>query len=71
MVKIVWGNNQVPIYLCVWHVLKAWHLHLMEKTKNNEVRRAIFNDLHTIMYMPIEPSESIESLHDSWEKQDH
>jgi hypothetical protein len=62
MVKIVWGDDQVPIYLCVWHVLKAWHLRLIKKIKDNEVRSAILDDLHTIMYMPIEPNESIEAF---------
>jgi hypothetical protein len=30
--------------------------------KDNEVRRAILDDLHIIMYMPIEPNESIETF---------
>jgi hypothetical protein len=34
----------------------------MEKIKDNEMWHAILNDLHTVMYMPIEPSESIEAL---------
>jgi hypothetical protein len=34
----------------------------MEKIKNNEVRCAILDDLHTVMYMPIEPNESIETF---------
>jgi hypothetical protein len=62
MVRIVWGDDQVPIYFCAWHVLKAWRLHLMEKIKDNEVRCAILDDLHTIMYMPIEPNENIEAF---------
>ncbi len=62
MVRIVWGDDQVPIYLCAWHVLKAWHLCSMEKIKDNEMRRAILDNLHTVMYMPIEPSESIEAF---------
>jgi hypothetical protein len=49
MVRILWGNDQVPIYLCAWHILKVWRLSLMEKIKDNEVQRAILNDLHTIM----------------------
>ncbi len=49
MVRILWGNDQVPIYLCAWHILNAWRLRLMEKIKDNEVQRAILNDLHTIM----------------------
>jgi hypothetical protein len=32
----------------------------MEKIKDNEVRRAILDDLHNVMYMPIEPTKSIE-----------
>ncbi len=62
MVKIVRGNNQVPIYLLAWHILKPWHLCSMEKIKNNEVRHSILDDLHTVMYMPIELSESIETF---------
>jgi hypothetical protein len=34
----------------------------MEKIKDNEVRHAILDDLHIIMYMPIEPNESIEAF---------
>ncbi len=62
MVRIVWANDQVSIYLCIWHILKVWHLRSMEKIKDNEMRCAILDDLHTIMYMPIEPNESIETF---------
>jgi hypothetical protein len=62
MVRIVWDKDQVFIYLCAWHVLKAWHLRLMEKSKNNGVQRAILDDLHIIMYMPIKQGESIEAF---------
>ncbi len=62
MVRIVWGDYQMPIYLCAWHALKAWHLRSMEKIKNNEMQRAILDNLHTVMYMPIEPNESIETF---------
>jgi hypothetical protein len=58
MVRIVWGDDQMPIYLCVWHVLKVWCLRLMEKIKDNEVQCAILDDLHTVMYMPIESIET-------------
>jgi hypothetical protein len=34
----------------------------MEKIKNNGVQHAILDDLHTVMYMPIEPIESIETF---------
>jgi hypothetical protein len=62
MVRIVWGDDQVPIYLCTWHVLKAWRLCSMEKIKDNEMRHAILDNLHTVIYMPIESSESIETF---------
>jgi hypothetical protein len=62
MVRIVRGDDQMPIYLCVWHVLKAWRLHSMKKIKDIEVWHAVLDDLHTVMYMPIEPSESIETF---------
>ncbi len=62
MVRIVWGYNQVLIYLWAWHVLNVWCLHSMEKIKDDEVQCAILDDLHTIMYMPIEPNESIEAF---------
>jgi len=62
MVRIVWGDDQVPIYLCTWHVLKVQCLHTMEKIKDNEVRHAILDDLHTVICMPIELNESIEAF---------
>jgi len=62
MVRIVWGDDQVPIYLCAWHVLKAWYLRLMEKIKDNEVQCAILDDLQIVMYMSIKSSESIEAF---------
>jgi hypothetical protein len=58
----MWGDDQVPIYLCSWHVLKAQCLCLMEKIKNNGVWHAILDDLHTVMYMPIKPNENIETF---------
>jgi hypothetical protein len=34
----------------------------MEKIKDNGVQCAILDDIHTIMYMPIEHSENIEAF---------
>jgi hypothetical protein len=56
----VWGENEVPIYLCTWHVLEVWRLWSREKIKDSEVRCAILDDLHAIMYMPIELGENID-----------
>jgi len=54
-------RSNVHLPLCVAR-FKAWHLHSMEKIKDNEMQCAILNDLHTVMYMPIKPSESIKSF---------
>jgi hypothetical protein len=62
MVKIVWDEDQVSIYLCAWHVLKALHWRSMEKIKDNGVQHVILDNHHTVMYMPIEPSESIKTF---------
>jgi hypothetical protein len=33
-----------------------------KKIRDNGVRRAILDDLHIVMYMPIEPNERIETF---------
>ncbi len=66
MVKMVWGVDRVSIYLCAWHILKVCklnrHLHSMEKIKDNGVPCAMLDNLHAIMYIPIEPCENIEAF---------
>jgi hypothetical protein len=51
--------DKVPIYLCCWHVFKAWHLHGTEKIKDVEVQAGIFQDLYDVMYMSINHGETI------------
>ncbi len=34
----------------------------MKKIKDSEVHHVVLNDLHAIMYMPIEPGENIDAL---------
>ncbi len=31
---IVWSQETVPIYLCAWHVIKAWQVYALEKIKD-------------------------------------
>ncbi len=52
----------MPIYLHAWHVLKVCCLWSMKKIKDSEVHHVVLNDLHAIMYMPIEPGENIDAL---------
>jgi hypothetical protein len=62
MFKLVWAIKNIPIFLCAWHVLKAWRLCAMQKIKNVEVQRIILHDLHDKMYMSIKPKENIETF---------
>ncbi len=36
LIRVVWGMDKVPIYLCYWRVLKAWRLHGTEEFKAME-----------------------------------
>ncbi len=58
----MWGRNLVLIFLCTWHVLEAWHLHSIEKIKDLEVRRALLNHLHMVMFMSINLDEAVDDL---------
>jgi hypothetical protein len=50
------------MYLCCWHVLKAWHLHGTEKIKDVEVWGGILQDLCDVMYMSINHGEIIDDF---------
>jgi hypothetical protein len=43
-------------------MLKAWHLHSMEKIKDSEVRCVILDCLHMVMFMSINPNENIDDF---------
>ncbi len=52
----------VPIYLCAWHVLKAWRIHALEKIKDVVIRLAISGDLHPILYVMIDLGKNIKDF---------
>jgi len=56
------GLDLIPIFLCTWHVLKAWHLCSMEKIKDSEVRCAILDHLYMVMFMSINPNETTDDF---------
>jgi len=56
--------DKVPIYLCCWHVLKAWCLRGIEKIKDVEVWGGIFQDLHDVIYVSINHGETIDDFKD-------
>jgi len=43
-------------------VLKAWCLHSMEKIKDSKVKCAILDCLHILMFMSINPNETIDDF---------
>ncbi len=57
--RIVWGQDLVSIFLYAWHVLKAWCLRSMEKIKDSKVRCVVLDCLHMVMFMSINPNETI------------
>jgi len=52
----------VPIYLCAWHVLKAWQVCASEKIKDVVMRLAILDDLHDILYAMIDLGKIIKDF---------
>jgi hypothetical protein len=43
-------------------VLKAWHLHSIEKNKDLEDMHAILDCFHMVMFMSINPNETIDDF---------
>ncbi len=54
--------DKVPIYLCCWHILKAWCLRGTEKFKDVKVRGGILQDLHDVTYMSINHGKIIDDF---------
>ncbi len=57
--RIMWGQDLVLNFFCEWHVLKAWCLRSMEKIKDSKVRCVVVDCLHMVMFMSINPYETI------------
>jgi len=43
-------------------VLKAWRLHSIEKIKDLEMRHVVLDCLHMLMFMSINPNETIDDI---------
>ncbi len=48
--------------ICAWHVLKACCSQSMEKTKDSKVRHVVLDRLHMVMFMSINPNETIDDF---------
>ncbi len=58
----MWIEDQIPIYLCAWHVLKVWHIRSMEKkVKQWHAMCNIGQPSHHHVHAH-EPNESIEAF---------
>jgi hypothetical protein len=49
----------VPIYLCAWHVLKAWWVCALNKIKDVVMHQVILDYLHAILYVMINLGKNI------------
>ncbi len=58
----MWGQNHILIFICTLHMLKVWHLHSMEKIENSKVRCVVLDRLHMVMFMSINPNETIDDF---------
>jgi hypothetical protein len=54
--------DEVPIFFCYWHVLKAWRLCGTEKIKDVKMRGGILRNLNEVMYMSINHGETIDGF---------
>jgi hypothetical protein len=63
-ISVIWGMDKVPIFLCCWHVFKAWCLCGTKKIKYVEVQGAILQDLHDVMNMSINHGKTIDDFKD-------
>ena len=62
-VKQAWPEDEVPIYLCSFHVLKNWKNHIWTKVPNlGTLRDLVYKILHSFLYTPIEYKESEEDF---------
>lgn len=61
--RTIWKEQDVKIYLYLWHVLKNWNLRANEKIKSNEdAKHLAYYGMKQIMYMSINFQESEENF---------
>jgi hypothetical protein len=61
-IKVLWGMDKVPIFLCCWHVFKAWFICGTKIIKDVKVQGVVLQDLHDVMYMSINHGETIDDF---------
>jgi hypothetical protein len=59
----MWKDENVPMYLCAWHVLKNWEKNIISKVpKDGDMKDRIFQALKATMYKSIEYEKNIEDF---------
>ncbi len=61
-IRVVWGMDKLPIFLCCWPLLKAWFVCGIKKIKDVEVRGAVLRDFHDVMYISINHGKTIDDF---------
>jgi len=56
--KRAWPEDNVPIYLCAFHIIKNWKNHILLKVPNvGNLRDLVYNALHFFLCIPIDYEE--------------
>ena len=73
----VWRDENVPIFLCTWHILKNWKKRQLRKSRTFHVslRNDVFNECRMWMYAQLGHNEDeqlffdriISSVKNAWE----
>ena len=57
--KRAWPEDEVPVYLCTFHIIKNWKSHLLSKVPDLEnLRTLVYTAMHDFLYTPIEYKET-------------
>ena len=53
----MWREENVPIFLCAWHILKNWKKTTFSKIKEVSLRNDVFNECRMWMYAQLGHNE--------------
>ena len=78
-VHFAWRDENVPIFLCVWHILKNYKKTTISKIKDVSLRNFVFNECRMWMYTQLGYNEDeqlffdriISSAKNAWERGGH
>ena len=57
--KRAWPKDEVPVYLCSFHIIKNWKSHLLWKVPDlGNLRTLVYTAMYDFLYTPIEYKET-------------